>query len=1041
MITVNCPKCGAAADMDEKREESIVCKHCKTVITLEKAAPEKYKELIEAREKTEQRYKNILKDYEGGNDAPLKNAMHKVISNTDTADFNINRWFDFIFDAVNIAIKKKDITNLEILKAHARKFDDAFSDYNAADRRLYDSMVFLHPEILNDSEWKVEFEKASADKADVQLLKNNILKCVKEKNDPKLLISVVNVLSASQEEFKDIGEEFLNSILDDEEIAKILSVSFFKKARGGNFAKKLKKYVSSTFKDSEVILKDTLVWNNAETVQKKRKNQKIIIISAVLGAIAIAILAIFLFRNAMVKDSIDIESPSGDLKKDVIKMVYSETPDLSGYTVVFKKNDGTLERVQVTPDMLSGYDKEKVAMQDAKITYKGKVFDVKIEVMQKQLEKTTVSITDNKLVWDRVANAKGYEIYLSKTSGAVGASKYATVEDATSNATLVFDLTKINDMGNVFYVNIIAYNTTDKDAAGTYKYSDSEKSDELKVTKLSAPINIVYNKDTRKLTWSAVEGAKSYTVEINDAPPIRDIEATEIENIDLDLGDNSITITAFPTEQNVIMSVGKVNIHKLSPVEEGSAAYVGNTVTWAANSQSNLYNIHVYQGTTLVHKEEGHSGKAYDVSAWAPGLYTVKIEVASNSLEKVTSEPTEFKIHVGTRITVADGKIDWASLGGTSYDIYVNGAKFDASSTTEKFKSISDIATAAGEYKIYVKVDDSSISETVTVKKLSAPTLSVQKLSVLNQTLKVSGLTASYEFTVDGVPFSGEYTDMLSGLTVAKDYVITAVNKAVAASEIDSDTASLTVTRLEAPIIEVIAGELYVNGSLYENGNSAYTWYVDNVIKAPSLITPGEHTVYAIATGSEENQLCSASSNVLTVKKLSAPVLKYEKTPVRQLICTPGTVTGGTVKYYINGIEGNVDLNSMTGSNEITARYVATAENELNSELSNMVAVVTTNVKLEVIKSGSSQIQANLTEGDTSLSYRIIFKWYKGSEEPAGTKDWGKKTFASSSAYQNQTIYNDVTKLEVTVEIYASDGSVTDVLTGTYINRRENNDI
>ena len=158
--------------------------------------------------------------------------------------------------------------------------------------------------------------------------------------------------------------------------------------------------------------------------------------------------------------------------------------------------------------------------------------------------------------------------------------------------------------------------------------------------------------------------------------------------------------------------------------------------------------------------------------------------------------------------------------------------------------------------------------------------LSVQKLSVLNQTLKVSGLTASYEFTVDGVPFSGEYTDMLSGLTVAKDYVITAVNKAVAASEIDSDTASLTVTRLEAPIIEVIAGELYVNGSLYENGNSAYTWYVDNVIKAPSLITPGEHTVYAIATGSEENQLCSASSNVLTVKKLSAPVLKYEKTPV-----------------------------------------------------------------------------------------------------------------------------------------------------------------
>ncbi len=1028
MITVNCPKCGAAADIDEKREESIVCKHCKTVITLEKAAPEKYKELIEAREKTEQRYKNILKDYEGGNDAPLKNAMHKVISNTDTVDFNINRWFDFIFDAVNIAIKKKDTTNLEILKAHARKFDDAFSDYNASDRRLYDSMVFLHPEILNDSEWKVEFEKASADKADVQLLKNNILKCVKEKNDPKLIINVVNVLSASQEEFKDIGEEFLNSILDDEEIAKILSVSFFKKARGGNFAKKLKKYVSSTFKDSEVILKDTLVWNNAETVQKKRKNQKIIIISSVLGAIAIAVLAIFLFKNAMVKNSLTLEKPSTTHQ---IKMVYSENPDLTGYTVIFKKNDGSLERVPVTVDMLSGFDKEKIGMQTVKVIYKGKSFnknEIVIEITAKQLERpTNVSIVDNKLVWDRMANAEGYDIYLSKASGAVGVSKYSTIADKEGNATLIFDLTNVNDMGNVFYATVVAYNTTEK-------YSDSEKSDEIKVTKLSVPVNISYNKDTHKLTWSAVEGAKSYTIEINDAPPIRDIEATEIANIDIDPGDNSITVTAFPAEQNVIMSVSKVNIHKLLPVVADSAAYSGSTVTWAANSQSSLYNIYVYNGNGVLVAEAQSGTKAYDVSSLesTPGLYTVKIEVASNSLEKVTSEPTEFKIHIGTRLAIADGKINWASLGGTSYDVYVNGVKLDASSTTEKFKNISDIATAAGEYKVYVVIDDSSISETVTVKKLSAPTLSVQKLSVLNQTLKVSGLTVSYEFRVDGILFGGEYSDIFNGLTAANDYVITAVNKATADNEIDSDAASLTVTRLETPIIEVIAGELYVNGTLYENGNSAFTWYIDGVIKAPTLITPGTHTIYAVATGSEENQLSSASSNELTVTKLSAPVLTYEKTPVRKLTCTPETVTGGTVKYYINGTEGVLDLNSLSGSNEITARFVATAENVLNSELSNMVAVVTTNVKLEVTKSGSNKIKASLTEADPSLSYRIIFKWYTVGTEPAGTKDWGKKAFTGTVASQDQTIYNGVTKIEITVEIYASAGSVTDVLAGTW---------
>ncbi len=1013
MITVNCPKCGAAADIDEKREESVVCKHCKTVITLEKAAPEKYKELIDAREKTEQRYKNILKDYEGGNDAPLKNAMHKIISSTDTEDFNINRWFDFIFDAVNIGIKKKDVTNLEILKAHARKFDDAFSDYNASDRRLYDSLVFLHPEILNDSEWKVEFEKASADKADVQLLKNNILKCVKEKKEPKLLISVLNVLSASQAEFKDIGEEFLNSILDDEEIANILSVSFFKKARGGNFAKKLKKYVSSTFKEAEVILKDTLVWNNAEKVQKQRKNQKIIIASSVLGIAAVAVLVFMIIKNSIVMSSVELQKPSGN--SATIKIVYGETPDLSGYAITYREMDGDEKKVQVTSEMLSGYDKEKVGTQAAKITFKKRTFDVNIEIVPRQLEKTTVYVSDNKLTWDRVANAEGYYIYFSKNSPAPGDPKHATIEDKSANTPLVFDLTSV-DMDNEFYATVVAYNDTNK-------YNDSVKADAIKVTKLSAPSGVIYDKETGTLKWNAVGGADHYTVEIN-GETIPNVSGNELA-LTLRPGDNDISITAHPTEQNVIMSVSKVNIHKLLPVE--SMAYAGNTITWVANSQSSLYNIYVYNGSGVLEAEAQSGTKACDVSSLvsAPGLYTVKIEVDSNSLEKVTSDIAEFKIYIGTKIEINEGKIKWSAFGGVSYDIYVNGEKFDSLSTTEI--NISEIATAAGEYKIYLVVNNAGISETVTVKKLAAPTLSVQ-----NQMLKVSGLTASYEFRVDGILFRGEYSDIFNGLTAAKDYVITVVNKATEDNEIDSDTASITVTRLETPMIEVFDGELYVNGALYENGNSAFTWYIDGVIKAPSLITPGTHTIYAVATGSEENQLSSANSNELTVTKLSAPVLAYEKTPVRKLTCTPETVTGGTVKYYINGKEGVLDLNNLSGPNEITARFVATAKNVLNSELSNMVAVVTTNVKHEVTKSGSNKIKVLLTEADPSLSYRIVFKWYTGGTEPAGTKDWGKKAFTGTAAYQDQTIYSGVTKIEVTIEIYASDGSINDVLTATW---------
>ena len=994
MITVNCPKCGAQADIDEKHEESVVCKHCKTVITLEKAAPEKYKELMEAREKQEQRYKNILKDYEGGNDAPLKNAMHKVISNTDNNDFNINRWFDFIFDAVNIGIKKKDTTNLEILKAHARHFDDAYSDYNAGDRRLYDSLVFLHPEILNDSEWKEEFEKASVSKADVTLLQNNILKCVKEKKEPKLLVSVLNVLSGSQEEFRNIGEEFLNSILDDEDIAKILSVSFFKKARGGNFAKKLKKYVSSTFKDSEVILKDTLVWNNAEKVKKQRKTQGIVIVSSVLAVAAAAVLVFFLFKNAMLKDSIKLEKPEG---KSIIDMVYSENPELSGYTVIYEERDGTVVRVPVTPDMITGYDKEKIGTQDAKITYKGKIFDVKIEVRPYKLLKTTASISENKLVWERVANAEEYHVYLFKNSTYAGEAKYATIDDKAGNAALVFDLAAVNSMGTNFYACVVAGSTSEK-------YQDSDKSDIVEVKKLSAPSGVTYDKESGKLKWNAVEGANQYEVR-RDGELLPTVSTNEI-SLTLNLGDNAITITAFPTEASVIMSVTNATIHKLSPVQ--SIYYEGNNLKWNADSQSNLYNI--YRDGELV--AEKHSGKAYDVSAWPQGVYTVNIEVAANSLEKVTSERIEQKVHVGTRLTVSAGRVDWTLLGGTSYDIYVNGNKFEDSSTTEKFKDIAALVPAAGEYKIYVVVDDTGISETIIVKKLHAPSLAVQ-----SQVLKVNGLADNNEFKVDGTVFSGEYGDILDTLTVAKEYVITAVNKAVGDNEIDSDVATITVKRLAAPVISVVSGELYVAGG------ASVIWYVDGVKNSIVTADGNTHKVVAKTAASADNELDSLDSNELTVTKLVAPVIEYQKNPERKLICTPETVVGGRLQYYNNGATWEVNLNNLTGQNVITARFMSTAENVINSDFSGEITIVANEVKLELHRN-ANKVTAALSNGAEGLKCDITFTWYNGTSQ-AGTRTWSNLEFTGKTFNQAQSVPSSATRIVVTVTIHGSDEPIT----------------
>lgn len=1012
MITVNCPKCGAQADIDEKHEESVVCKHCKTVITLEKAAPEKYKELIEKREKTEQRYKNILKDYEGGNDAPLKNAMHKVISNTDTDDFNINRWFDFIFDAVNIGIKKKDTTNLEILKAHARRFDDAYSDYNASDRRLYDSLVFLHPEILNESEWKVEFEKAKASKADETLLQNNILKCVKEKKDPKLLINVLNVLANSPDDFKGIGEEFLNNILDDEDIAKILSIQFFKKARGGNFAKKLKRYVSGTFKEAEVILKDTLVWNNAEKVQKQKKNKRIIIISSVLAVAAAAVLVFMLIKNGIVMSSIELEKPSGN--SAIIKMVYGDSPDLSGYKVIYEERDGTKQEDEVTPEMLSGYDKEKIGTQAAKITYKGKTFDVNIEVLPRQLEKTTVSIADNKLVWDRVANAEGYDIYLSKTPSAVGAPKYRTIEDPKGNTTLVFDLTNVNDMEEVFYATVVAYNTTDK-------YIDSEKSNEIKITKLLKAEGIRYDKDTNKLKWNAVIGADRYTIMINDAQPIRDIRATEITLANgLMLGNNDITVTAYPAEQNVIMSESKASIYMLSKVH--SLEYLDTEISWKSEGKTGYYNIYI--DGAFSHEQ---SGTTLDVSLWTAGNYTVGIEEVSKSDTIVTSECETFKVYVGTKLTVADGKIDWSVLGGTKFNVYVNGVRV-ASETNEKYKNISDLITeAVTPHKVYIEVVNGGISETVTVKKLAAPVIYIQ-----NQTLKVNGPVDNYKFTVDGNPFTGEYTEIIDTLTAAGEHTITAVNKAVANNEIDSDAVTLTVTRLAAPVISVSGGELYANDVLFDGTNTSVKWYYDNdnSISAPSFISVGEHTVYAKAIAVGENQLDSAESNRLTVTKLPKPVLSYSDGDT-EVTCETATVPGSELKYYRNGQLWNGDMSTLNGTNSITARFETNSADLLNSEFSLSITIIKTNVKAEAKNQGSDNIVVYLTDGDPSLQYEIDIKWYNAAGSLVREVNKPKTSF-NDDGTSKPTFTKLGASAEITVKVYDDKGNLVDTVPETW---------
>ncbi len=614
--------------------------------------------------------------------------------------------------------------------------------------------------------WKVEFEKARENKSDLTLLQNNIIKCVKEKNEPRLIVNVVNVLAKYSSDFKDIGEEFLNSILDDEEIAKILNVQFFKKAKGRNFAKRLKVYVGATFKDAEVILRDTLVWNNAEKVRKQRKNKMIIIISSVAAAIAIAVSSILIYLNSADKDSIDLEKG-----ESIIDIVHDQDPDLTGYTIVFTKKDGTVERVAVTPDMLSGYDKDTMGIQQANITYMGKTFEVTVEIHPSKLKKTEVSVSGYTLTWNRVANAQGYYIYFLNTSGALGEAEYATVDDIDGNATLVYDLTTVDKGSTTFYATVVAFSNT-KDKNGVKIYEDSDRATEIAVTKLSAPDNVKYSDG--KLTWDPVAGAVCYSVTKNGKTINSDIALTELV-FKLDEGDNNITVSAIPAEPGVIMSVTSKTVHKLKPIDAGSIAYIGNSITWTASSGSNYYNVYIDDGAggNFTKVASAQSGRIFNLPSLDTGVYTIRIEVAANTLNEVNSDP--FSITV-TRladpvITVNDGEffVNGNPLSeAPKLSWYVDGALTETLS-----------AMPAGEHRIYAVaransegelVSLTSGSNAITVIKLRSPELnysSTPKRTITCTPETVEGGTLKYykvfasgereEWSIDNI-------DKLSGI-------------------------------------------------------------------------------------------------------------------------------------------------------------------------------------------------------------------------------------------------------------------------------------
>ena len=84
-----------------------------------------------------------------------------------------------------------------------------------------------------------------------------------------------------------------------------------------------------------------------------------------------------------------------------VKYVEGQSLDLTGGKVIVSYDDDTSEEIDLTSDMISGYDKDHLGKQTITVTYQGKTATFEVEVIKKEATKTELVTLPNKIEYIR----------------------------------------------------------------------------------------------------------------------------------------------------------------------------------------------------------------------------------------------------------------------------------------------------------------------------------------------------------------------------------------------------------------------------------------------------------------------------------------------------------------------------------------------------------------------------------------------------------------------------------------------------------------
>ncbi len=623
---------------------------------------------------------------------------------------------------------------------------------------------------------------------------------------------------------------------------------------------------------------------------------------------------------------------------NTINRIYGTTLDLSKITITYQTRKKEEKSIHANETMVSDYDSEYIGKQSITITYHNVSKQIFVNTIPASTLSPTLMFSNQGLSWSSIPNVKEYQLNYGTSPDSL--SPLCTSTDSH------YDLSSFEHYGHCYF--------SVKALKESNKYYDSDWSNILDVYNVGKVTNITY--ESGVLSWQDVEGADSYTVEINDEKHSGIKEAAY--HCDFSGGNYKVKIYAYSNLENSLYSesdyITYTTLNQISNVE-----YSNDSIHWDNVVDADFYDIYVNDDFYM--KTETAT---VDVSAFSCGIYDFKIIAHSNQSNILDSLDYSFKALINYKLSIDSGIASWDELPNDNCDYYVVIDGVKESVPNESFAiDLNSYKLNPGYHSVQIQISsDSSIefdhSDELMVCKLKSPSLSIE-----NNQIICDDSSKNLKLFLDGFEFDGCLSNIDAG-----NHTIIGKYCGTNNQEIDSDETNLNISKLKSPTI-------WMNDSILnmDDPTKKAVWYLDDseFNGNASAIPEGTHSIYAKYIGSDSNTIHSDSSNILTITRYPVPILSYESHTIQ---CKENNIN---VRYYLDGVEFSGDYSSISnGKHTVCAKNIGDGSTTLDSSLSDTLTIYKSDAEIVVTKLTNNRLNVTIKTTESELLYDMQIDYY-----------------------------------------------------------------